>query len=655
MVTSTAHDLTWVDDTSQETMLTLLERYGVQIAGEIHNIVPDPPPEGVPTYQLFPIGNAWLRIEMDADGRLWGSMVPDARYPEKTDGSPPIRFDDDSEDLQGWMTTRADIDASGQRWVSVLRRPEREAYIALVYDAAVDRPRRSLLMKGIYPDVSLLDDGRLVAFVEPDGAVIGGQRAVLAKADVKEHDRSRRVLAQSSTGGIGVKPCAVRRFLKISHGIRSERVWDLVDVHQVHPRLITVPGTPNNPNLFDVALLDDEPVLVQVFNGDGSWTLQSSIIDQGRILRSWVCATGIGQAREVSSGLDHVIVRVSKNGEETLHRIGIEGFSSGREPLLATQGLLDLRSNQVTPSIGFAATEMRGGIPPYTWFFDQEGGCRNDPVEVERRASGLAQAARETITSDDGYLVDMDLRWPASSGSRHEGPVILMLYGAYGLDIDLDSDPDLGQWLGRGYAVATPHVRGGGPERRHLAGTRAKRDRSLADAAAAIRYLRAGQGAVTATQLVTLGASAGGFLSAAMLNETGTDVDVCVIVNGFVDPLTSLLREDSRTAASDRDEWGDPAANANDFETLRRISPVENLRDHYDAEVLIVVSGCDVRVNPRQGLKWFMRYRELGGRGEMWFDPHGAHDCWGAGMPRTALADWVDAALKRSRTRRQRG
>ncbi len=307
--------------------------------------------------------------------------------------------------------------------------------------------------------------------------------------------------------------------------------------------------------------------------------------------------------------------------------------------------------NRVAPTVGFGAVEMSGGLPPFAWYFDNEGGTLSDPDRVARRQTSMARGSRESYVSDDGYEVEIDLRWPASSGERHVGPVLLMLYGAYGIDLDLDTDPDLRTWLDRGFAVAAPHVRGGGPERRHQAGTRAKRDRSLADAAAAIRHLRAGSSAVVeATELVVIGASAGGFLAATTVNTCADDVDVCIIVNGFVDPLTSLLRQDTVTGASDKDEWGDPAGNANDLETLRLVSPIDNLV-RAGAEALVIVAAADVRVNPRQGLKWALAYRSLGGSVELWFDPNGAHDCWGAGMPPDALFDWVDEALARARAR----
>lgn len=647
-------DLTWLDEIDHEQLLLECAAHGTDVtggAGPGADLDPDQGSEAEAAeamFQLLPIEDAWLRLELDAQGQVWASRVPDARHPDVTDGQPPVRFDDDSEDLAGWMVARSDIDGAGHRWVSVLRRPEREAYVAMLYDSSPERPERTLMVRGVYPDISLVDRGSRLVFVEPDREVTGGQRAVLALADPEHFESSRQVVSESATGGIAVRPCSVRRFFKLSHGIRSERVWDLVDATARTPRPISVPGSPGDPALFDVALLDGEPVLLQLLNGDGSWALQASTLRRGRILRSWVCATGVGRSRELSCGIDHAIVRVSRDGEESLHRVGLQGFSSGRTNLLDSPGLLDLRSNQMTPSIGFAATEMAGGVAPYVWYFDQAGQCRNDTSEVARRAGSMARAARETYTSPDGYEVQLDVRWPAGTEGRFRGPVLLMLYGAYGIDIDLDCDPELGQWLDKGIAVATPHVRGGGPEERHLAGTRAKRDRSVADAAAAVRHLRSGAGAVTATQVITLGASAGGFLSAATLNACRDEVDVCVIVNGFVDPITSLLRGDTQTRASDEDEWGDPRNNPNDLEVLRSIAPVDNLDGRYRASALVVVSACDVRVNPRQGLKWVMRFRELGGSAELWFDPLGAHDCWGADMPCTAMVDWVLDALARA-------
>ncbi len=646
---------TWVDDTSPDELLDLLRQYGVSVGSDDGSGLPPAPTpddQDVPRYQLLPLGESWLRLEIDPGGRgMVGFFVPDARTPLVDDGRPPVRFTEDAPDLEGWLIARAEIDSTGRRWVSVLRRPAREAYVAVLYDAGESGPTRQLVIRGVYPDVTLVDDGALMVFIEPDRELPGAQRAVIAAADAATYEASRQVIAYAEHAGLGIKPCSVRRFFKISHGVRSERVWSLVDARQDPPLPILVPGAPRDPRHFDIALDADRVLLVQALDAGDSWSLQATVVEDGQVLHSWVCASGRGSAREVTSGEGYALVRVGAEVGEVLHRVPLAGYSSANRPLLSAGGLLDLSVNQVTPSIGFAATELSGGVPPFAWYFDNAGANLNDPAAVARRAGKRAAGARERVTSSDGYVFDLDLRWSAAAGDTYAGPVVLMLYGAYGLDLDLDTDPDLGLWLDHGFAVATPHVRGGGPERRHRAGSRANRERSLADTAAAVRHLKAGAGQVRATALVALGASAGGFLAATTLNTCPEEVDVCVIVNGFVDPMTSLCRRDTTTQASDVDEWGDPLGNPNDRAALAAVSPVDNLRLTCGAEALVVVSACDVRVNPRQGLKWFLRYTDLGGPADLWFDPQGAHDCWGAEMPRTALVDWVIAALQRRAVR----
>lgn len=633
----------WIDELTQDELLEQLAAIGVDLTPD-EDAVPFTP-EGMegPQYQLIPIGDAWLRIEGDDQGRLVAHFVADARKPLVDNGAQPVVFSDESPDLNGWMISRADIDPSGRRWVSVLRRPEREAYVALVYDATMGATQRRLLVSGVYPDVLLLDDGKAVVFVEPDREHRGGQRAVLAAANEEQYETTRRVIADSPTGGIGIRPCSVRRFFKLSRGVRSQRVWDIVDVRSSCPRPHPVPGNPRDPALFDVALLGGEPVIVHGVNTpEQHWMLRVTRIQDGMLFNTWTAASGLGEIKEVTSGTDCALVRVSKRGAESVHKLELDGFSSRDDVLQTTSGILDLGNNRTTPAVGFVATELCGGMEPFDWRWDNRGASLNDLAELRAVRSSRIRGERVTLESSDGYEFDMDIKWMGDDDASR--PVILMVYGAYGVDIDLDMDPQLGSWMDRGFAVATPHVRGGGPDLRHRAGTRSKRQRSLDDTAAAIDFLKSGHGPVQAEKLVVIGASAGGFLSATTVNIRPNDVDACVIVNGFVDPLTSLLAGDTVTQSSDRDEWGDPRNNPNDLETLQAISPVENLRAA-SAKALVIVAACDVRVNPRQGLKWVHKYRALGGDVDLWFDPHGAHDCWGDGMHPDALIEWVCAAI----------
>ena len=219
-----------------------------------------------------------------------------------------------------------------------------------------------------------------------------------------------------------------------------------------------------------------------------------------------------------------------------------------------------------------------------------------------------------------------------------------MVYGAYGIDIDLDADPELSHWLDRGYAVATPHVRGGGDPQRHHAGSQDRRDRSLADTVTAVEWLRSGRGAATATTICVIGASAGGFLTASLLADHATHIDAAVIVNGYIDPLESLLRHPSLTEQADRDEWGDPQHNPHHRQALEKLSPLRKLTTT-PPPTLIVICVKDARVNPRQGLTWALRSRELGGNTTLWYDPNGTHDT-GIRTETNPMIDWVINTLE---------
>ena len=661
----TMADRRWVDDVPAEHLLAVLAEHGTDV-----NALPRAPEPGPGAdesddasafYQVVPLRDAWLRIGVDDRGRLDGHWIAHPARPEVVNDATPIIFEEsEATDLTGWIRARADLDGSCRRWISVLRRPEREAYVALIYEAGQDGPVRRRTVAGIYPDITLCDeDAALVAFVEPDRHERGLTRAVLAPVG-DDFETGRKVLQDSTAGGLGLRACSVRRFVKLSHGVRTLRVWDLIDVRASRPSPISVPGVPDDPDLFDVALLDGDVVLAQAVNlvGDAlgggreeHWELVVSVIEDGEILQSWRAATGKGTALEVTSGDGCALIRVRSAGPDQMMaehvlRVTLAGFSTkGSVALQSTTGLFSLSVNTVTPSVGFSATELVGGSDPYSWYWDKDGRVLNPGVEIAERAASPLRASTERVVSPDGYEFLVDLRWRSVGDEPFAGPVLLMVYGAYGLDIDLDADRDLGRWLDRGIAVGTPHVRGGGRGPRHLAGCRGNRDRSLMDVQAAIRWLRSGQGLVTATKVCMLGASAGGFLAATTLNTCPDEVDACVIVNGYVDPLTSLLRRDTPTLASDQDEWGNPADNITDLEMLQAVSPVDNLESAGPARALVVVSGNDVRVNPRQGLKWCLTYRSLGGQATLWYDPKGAHDCWGNGMDPDAMVDWVCDAL----------
>lgn len=600
-------------------------------------------------FEMVPMEGGWLRLEVDDSGMMIGRWTNDPSRPDLLRDEPPIVFDEaNADDLSDWVRARMDLDVTCQRWVQVLRLPHRETYQAVIYEPGPLGPVRRRIITRIYPDVTLCGSVTPhVAYVElvpgsPDRA-----RARLAPVDDPNEDLSR-TLVEGPAGGVKILPCGLRRFVKVGHGVRSTRIWELVDVARQSPQPTPIPGAPSEPELFDVAQLGQQPVLVQARNRESHWSLLTSVINEGEVRHGWESATGPGKVLGLAAGDGYALLRVRTTGTEDLvteHilRVPLTGFSTAaKESLASSSGLFNIGQNTCAKAVGFSALELNGGMQPFSWLWDKQGRSLN--LRPATNESSSVRRARDRVNSDDGYVFDLDLRWRGPAEQRFCGPVIVMVYGAYGNDVDLDTDPDLGRWLDRGFAVATPHVRGGGDAHRHRAGYRANRERSIADTVASLLWLRGGMGTVTAESLTVIGASAGGFLAAAALATRLVTVEAAVIVNGFIDPLSALLRANSLTLEADQDEWGDPHGNLDDRSALTRMSPLLTLEKPRGA-VLVIVAGRDIRVDPRQGLRWYLRYRALGGSASLWFDPNGTHDRWGSGMEPDSMISWVVEAL----------
>ena len=622
------------------TLMALLRKHGQDI-NDLAEVERGGETEGLDDADLVPLAAGWLRLSAGRAGDLVAQWVSDPIDQDPV-GAPIVFTDAEIEELHGWVAQGLDITPTLSWRLRILRDPRRESYAAAIYDR--NDPEPKLVFAGVYPDAVLCEsEPPTVAFVEPHPDVLGRARARLAPIAEDSFTSAARTLAEGPAGGVQLMPCSVRRFVKVGHGVRSDRIWQLFDATQSNPQAIATPEPVHEPSLIDVALLGDEPVLVQATGEDGQWHIEASELWDGRARRRWQVASGQGRIRQIVGSNGTALVRVSSDSDthaEHLYLLPLTGPSPApAKPLLSSPGVFNLNLNTCAAVVGFIVAELRTGVPPVKWFFDSTGRLLNPSASP----AVDVHSARERFVSADGFEGDLDIRWRGNP--TFCGPVVLMVYGAYGIDLDLDSDQDLRHWLDRGYAVATAHVRGGGDAHRHRAGSQGRRDRCLADTVAAVEWLRSGRGAVTATKLCVIGASAGGFLAASLLVEEPAMIDAAVIANGYIDPLTDLLYRQSPTKEADLDEWGDPAHNPHDREVLERLSPLRRLTAPV-APTLVTVSARDARVDPRQGLAWVLRSRELGGGVTLWYDPDGTHDMWGAQLHPNVLIDWVTKVLE---------
>jgi oligopeptidase B len=188
--------------------------------------------------------------------------------------------------------------------------------------------------------------------------------------------------------------------------------------------------------------------------------------------------------------------------------------------------------------------------------------------------------------------------------------VLLYGYGAYEMSMDpYFSKPRL-SLLDRGAGFAIAHVRGGGEmgRRWYDDGKLFRKQNSFSDFIACARHL-VQTGWTTPEHLVAEGASAGGLLMGAVVNQAPELFGGVVAGVPFVDALTSMLDSALPLTVTEYDEWGNPEEDPEVFAYLAGYAPYDNVAAVDYPPILAETSLNDTRVLYVEPAKWVARLR----------------------------------------------
>ena len=230
-----------------------------------------------------------------------------------------------------------------------------------------------------------------------------------------------------------------------------------------------------------------------------------------------------------------------------------------------------------------------------------------DPADYEEH--------RLWATADDGERVPISIvcrrgAREAAGGGTAPIPVLLYGYGAYEMSMDpYFSKPRL-SLLDRGAGFAIAHVRGGGEmgRRWYDDGKLARKQNTFSDFIACARHL-VETGWTRPEVLVAEGASAGGLLMGAVVNQAPELFGGVVAGVPFVDALTSMLDSSLPLTVTEYDEWGNPEADPEVFAYLSGYSPYDNVAAVDYPPILAETSLNDTRVLYVEPAKWVARLR----------------------------------------------
>lgn len=215
-------------------------------------------------------------------------------------------------------------------------------------------------------------------------------------------------------------------------------------------------------------------------------------------------------------------------------------------------------------------------------------------------------------TAKDGKRIPISISYKKGLKLDGNNPTLLHGYGAYGATLDPEFTPNRISLLDRGFIYAIGHIRGSSTLGREWYddGKVFNKKNSFTDFIACAEHLIT-EGFTSKEKLAIYGVSAGGLLvNACMIMRP----DLFKAVIGkvpFVDVVTSMSDPTVPLTSLEYDEWGNPAANKEQYEYMLSYSPYDNIKAANYPNLMLTCGLNDPRVAYWEPAKFAARLREL--------------------------------------------
>lgn len=212
--------------------------------------------------------------------------------------------------------------------------------------------------------------------------------------------------------------------------------------------------------------------------------------------------------------------------------------------------------------------------------------------------------------SGDGTMVPMTVAYRKGFEKNGKGRALLYGYGSYAIAMDPGFSSSRLALLDRGFAYAIAHIRGGTDlgYSWYEAGKLLRKKNTFDDfEACAERLIEAGF--VSPERLVIEGASAGGLLVGAVMNERPELFRAVIAGVPFVDVVSTLEDKTIPLSTTDIDEFGDPEREEF-YWYMKSYSPYDNVRETEYPSVYIYTSLNDSQVGYWEPVKWAAKLRK---------------------------------------------
>ncbi|NXO34963.1 PPCEL protein, partial [Locustella ochotensis] len=209
--------------------------------------------------------------------------------------------------------------------------------------------------------------------------------------------------------------------------------------------------------------------------------------------------------------------------------------------------------------------------------------------------------------SKDETLVPITVFHNKNSKELHRRPLLVHVYGAYGIDLNMSFKEEKLMLIEEGWILAYCHVRGGGEQGLswHRDGCQHNKRKGLQDLRACITLLHQ-LGFSQPNHTALAAASAGGVLAGALCNSAPALIRAMVLQAPFVDVLNTMMKTHLPLTIEEQEEWGNPLEDEKCMKYIKSYCPYQNIKPQCYPSVFITAYENDERI-PLTGILQYVQ------------------------------------------------
>ncbi|KAM6406534.1 prolyl endopeptidase-like isoform 3-T3 [Pluvialis apricaria] len=403
-----------------------------------------------------------------------------------------------------------------------------------------------------------------------------------------------------------------RRFLTInSNSKTTSEVW-LVDCR--HPfKLPALVQARTKGLIYHIEHRNDELYILTTYGEPAEYKLMKAPVASSG-MENWQLVYALEKKTklvDLEMFSDHCIMFLKNAGHLYLNVISFISHSvqSLKLPTWACEFELEPHPEHTTSTCYFQLASPVHPPKRFAYSFKENNLIEQAVQEVPIITN--CHTTRLLAKSKDETLVPITVFHNMNSKELHRKPLLVHVYGAYGIDLNMSFKEEKLMLIEEGWILAYCHVRGGGELGLswHKDGCQRNKLKGLHDLEACIMLLhKLGFSQPKYTALSA--ASAGGVLAGALCNTDPELIRAMVLQAPFVDVLSTMMKTHLPLTIEEQEEWGNPLADEKCMKYIKSYCPYQNIKTQCYPSVFITAYENDQRIPLTGVLRYVQKLRK---------------------------------------------